>query len=433
MIRILYLLLALLPLGGCLLSDYDIELQTPSVQRLTEGTYEWREGDGAAHRFSMTRRGTNYVYRALEKPNETLEAKIFRSVDPKTWILSFRKPEERYSLYLFARENSSNNSYSIFSFDRARLPPDLRTAIDSGSGDPRILKGESDTLRFLNTVAVRNLLTGNVVVTKVDEAPRPQASAAPFSDRPFCNGTTNRFALVIGNQTYEGALQALTNPRADATALTKVLCENGFTTFRYDDLKIAEFDRAIARFRTAAGNAETSFVYYSGHGFAMNGKNWLVPVDAGIDCDSLGSNADPSSLQRRLVDLSGSLLSSLPKSSNQIVVMDACRTDPVRSCFKGGAGPTMIRGLSAPGGSSGRLIVYATQDGKPALDGVAGSANSPLMTAMLQKFSAAPGANWLASMADVSREVARLTHNDQVPNLDISLPPDGCLARACAP
>ncbi len=431
MIRIVYLLLALLPLGGCFYSTYDLEktfvagryfpdgVYSLTVDTKTPEIYEVRyAGDG----YDVTKRGTG----------DRAKWKLFDIGDPDHLVLAHYEETKKSFLYAIIGRNPLSGHVVVWG-PETPFTSSIKAMIEPYDYVWRVKNAERDTLPFLRSQATRDLLQPFAEYKLIQKFDRPQSSAAPFSERPFCADATNRFALVIGNQNYEGALQALTNPRSDATALTKVLCDNGFTTFRYDDLKISEFDRAIARFRTAASNAETAFVYYSGHGFAMNGKNWLVPVDAGLDCDSLGSNADPASLQRRLVDLSGGLLASLPKSSNQIVVMDACRTDPVRSCFRGGAGPTMIRGLSAPSGSSGRLIVYATQDGKPALDGVAGSANSPLMTAMLQKFGSSPRANWLTSMAEISRDVARLTRGDQVPNLDISLPPDGCLARSCSP
>jgi len=272
---------------------------------------------------------------------------------------------------------------------------------------------------------------GSLVVIGLLAATEVQA-ASP-SDAPVCRGTGKRFALLIGNQDYKGVMSTLANPRRDTQAFANLLCGNGFTVFRHSDLDIANFDAALAQFANVTRGAQTSLVYYSGHGFAAGGRNWLVPIDALLDCDNLGNaeNADVNFLQRRLVDLSSGVLGRLDGSGDQIVILDACRTDPIRSCFRGGAGLTLVKGFDRVSTSSGRLVLYATQNGKPARDTVAGSDISPLMTAIVKKLPAAPQRDWLSAMGDVSREVAALTRHEQVPNLDVSIPPQGCLAGNC--
>jgi hypothetical protein len=257
--------------------------------------------------------------------------------------------------------------------------------------------------------------------------------AASQSDVPVCRGEGKRFALLIGNQDYRGLLNPLANPRRDTQAFANLLCTNGFTVYRYSDLDIAGFDAALFQFANMTRGAQTTLVYYSGHGFAAGGRNWLVPIDAGLDCSSVDStgNADVNFLQRRLVDLSEGLLGRLDGSGDQIVILDACRTDPLRSCFRGGSGLTLVKGFERQTTSSGRLVMYATQNGKPARDGVEGSDTSPLMTAIVKRLPLFPQRDWLSTMGDVTREVAMLTHQEQVPNLDVNIPPQGCLASDC--
>jgi hypothetical protein len=72
--------------------------------------------------------------------------------------------------------------------------------------------------------------------------------AASVSDAPTCRSEGKRFALLIGNQDYRGALTPLENPRRDTEAFSKLLCSNGFTVYRYSDLDIAGFDRALSQF-----------------------------------------------------------------------------------------------------------------------------------------------------------------------------------------
>jgi hypothetical protein len=257
--------------------------------------------------------------------------------------------------------------------------------------------------------------------------------AASQSDVAICRGHGKRFALLIGNQDYKGLLNPLANPRRDTQAFANLLCANGFTVFRYSDLDIVGFDAALHQFASTTRGAQTTLVYYSGHGFAAGGRNWLVPIDAGLDCNNLANadSADVNFLQRKLVDLSGGVLGRLDGSGDQIVILDACRTDPIRSCFRGGSNLTLVKGFDRLSTSSGRLVLYATQNGKPARDAVAGSDTSPLMTAIVKRLPQSPQRDWLSALGDVSREVAALTQQDQVPNLDVSIPPQGCLAGNC--
>jgi len=160
-------------------------------------------------------------------------------------------------------------------------------------------------------------------------------------------------------------------------------------------------------------------------------RNWLVPVDAQLGCEDIaGDGGDVTRLRRRLVDLDEDVLSRLEGAGDQIVILDACRTDPVRGC-RGGATPSLIKGLVRPMSSSARLIVYATQDGQVALDNVKGSETSPLITAMLKRLPENPRRDWVTAMLDVSEEVLTLTRNKQRPNIDVNLRPKGCLALDC--
>lgn len=253
------------------------------------------------------------------------------------------------------------------------------------------------------------------------------ASAAPVSD-VVCQGDGARFALLIGNQDYRGQMQALSNPRRDVERFASVLCKFGFTVLRATDLDIDTFDRSIDTFVNASKDAKTKLVYYSGHGFAIGRRNWLVPVDAALTCEDIAGESDASTrLSRRLVDLDAHVFARL-QGGDQIIILDACRTDPVRGC-RGNLNLTLVKGVERiTQGQNARMIVYATQDGQVALDSVQGSETSPLMTVMAERLPADPQRDWVSAMVDVSREVFRLTQSRQLPNLDVSLGPQGCLA-----
>jgi len=87
--------------------------------------------------------------------------------------------------------------------------------------------------------------------------------------------------------------------------------------------------------------------------------NWLVPVDARLSCEDIsGDGSDVSRLRRRLVDLDDDVLSRLEGVGDHSVILDACRTDPVKGC-EGGDVPSLIKGLVRTGANNARLIVYA--------------------------------------------------------------------------
>lgn len=247
-----------------------------------------------------------------------------------------------------------------------------------------------------------------------------------------CQGDGSRIALLIGNQAYQQPIQPLSNPRRDAAAFASVLCSHGFTVQSISDAEILGFDAALDSFAVASRGARTTLVYYSGHGFAAGRRNWLVPVDARLACEDVAAENATASLKRKLVDLEDDVLNRLSGSGDLIVILDACRTDPVKGC-RGSGVAGLVKGLNRSSTDHARLIVYATQDGQVALDSVGGSENSPLMTAMLNRMAKAPGADWLTAMADVSDEVLSMTGGAQKPNLDVSLRPKGCLAATCGP
>lgn len=254
--------------------------------------------------------------------------------------------------------------------------------------------------------------------------------AAPQTE-VACRGDGARVAMLVGNGDYAAPMQPLDNPKRDVAAFATLLCGHGFTVFRSTDLGIDGFDAAIESFAAASKGARTALVYYSGHGFAAGRQNWLAPTDAKLSCEDVaGEGAVSARMTRRLVDLDRQVFERLDPRADQIVILDACRTNPVSGC-RGSASPSLVKGFSRTGGGAGRLVVYATQDGQVALDGIEGSPTSPLMTAMTARLAADPRRDWVTAMLDVSDEVATLTRQRQRPNLDISLRPKGCLAASC--
>ena len=92
-----------------------------------------------------------------------------------------------------------------------------------------------------------------------------------------------RIALLIGNKDYKPGVGALGNPLNDVRVIGDALKAVGFEVLLpVHNARRAEMLLAIhafaARLKTAGPNA-VGFLYYSGHGIASAGENYLIPID----------------------------------------------------------------------------------------------------------------------------------------------------------
>ena len=176
-----------------------------------------------------------------------------------------------------------------------------------------------------------------------------------------------RVALVIGNGSYERS-PSLRNPANDARAMAEKLRSVGFKLVgdkAHVDVKhrrMARLLRDLQNLLSKSGPAATALVYYSGHGVAQDGSNWLVPVDDGdiryredVPDFAIGARRVLRRLERRAGGLN-------------ILILDACRNNPLpsRHGTKGDWTKGLARIEHAPPST---MIVYAAAPGKVAYDG----------------------------------------------------------------
>lgn len=138
----------------------------------------------------------------------------------------------------------------------------------------------------------------------------------------FSAGTASaesRVALVIGNTGYHN-LKALTNPANDAKDVAAALKARGFTVLEGRDLERNAMRGVVERFQAQARTADVSVVYYAGHGFQLDGQNYLVPVDATIK-----SRGDVETGTLNLRSITEGLEGS---RGIHLVFLDACRNNP---------------------------------------------------------------------------------------------------------
>lgn len=218
-------------------------------------------------------------------------------------------------------------------------------------------------------------------------APTKTAIPSPASP-PAGAATGRRVALVIGNGAYTH-VKALPNPSNDARAIAKSLRGIGFVVTEGIDLDRAGMQNMIREFLRDAARAQVAIVYYAGHGVQIDGRNYLVPVDAQL--------RQGSSMTETMMDMDTIMAGLDDQLRTNILILDACRNNPMApQVASAGAGRAIEGGgLAAPSSlgsgstlGAGTLIAFATAPGKVALDGE--GANSPF-SAALSRHIGTPG------------------------------------------
>ncbi|MCP5088915.1 MAG: caspase family protein [Rhodobacteraceae bacterium] len=231
---------------------------------------------------------------------------------------------------------------------------------------------------------------------------------ACISTATFTNASERRVALVIGNSDYE-QLEPLTNAVNDAEAIAQSLSALGFTVFLTTDLDLGHFRKAITFFQTRAADADTSLLYFAGHGATLAGRSYLFPIDFGrADLYDMREAVD-------LASLTNSLSSDL---RTNLIFVDACRDNPLQSQSKP-VGDLFGQPLGLPSRPRvGTLISFATTPGHTAFDGT--GPHSPYTGALLDHLET-PGTDIETVLRRVRRDVVVNSQGQQVPWSESSL------------
>jgi hypothetical protein len=180
-----------------------------------------------------------------------------------------------------------------------------------------------------------------------------------------------RLALVIGNGGCSSA--PLANARNDARLVVAALTDAGFAVTAVidaDQRALKQSVRAFAGRLEAAGEDAAAAFHYAGHGMQINGRNYLIPVNAPLRS---AVDVDYETVEAQWVlDKIGASGVSL-----SIIMFDACRDNPFPSISRGAAG-----GLARMDAPRGSILGYSTAPGDVALDGR--GANSPCTSALVQ-------------------------------------------------
>lgn len=170
-----------------------------------------------------------------------------------------------------------------------------------------------------------------------------------------------KIALLIGNNDY--SFQPLDNPLNDVDGIKDTLDEIGFDSIKVlKNVSKTKMENELANFSQKAQDAEIAFIYFSGHGMQVNNTNYMLPA-----------RSNP----QKPVDLWGLvnldyLIQSATSAKYGIVLVDACRNNPLVKYFQNGKhkGTSAKKGLGQVTPTVGQVVIgFATSAGDTADDG----------------------------------------------------------------
>jgi hypothetical protein len=177
-------------------------------------------------------------------------------------------------------------------------------------------------------------------------------------------------ALVIGNSTYEN-VDPLKNPTNDAEDISAKLTDLGFAVTTLTNATKEQMVIALEQFGEALKNSSVGLVFFAGHAFQIDGKNYLAPVDTRTTMES--------SVKFSALDLDYVLdVMKVAASPTNFVILDACRNNP----FAGRLRSIASNELASVYAPKGTLVAYSTSPGQTSLDGM--DRNGPYTEALLQ-------------------------------------------------
>lgn len=217
-----------------------------------------------------------------------------------------------------------------------------------------------------------------------------------------------RVAFVVGNGAYKNVAQ-LPNPPIDAKAMASTLRNVGFEVIEGSNLSRDQMTEKLLDFGRKAQGSDVAVFYYAGHGIAVGGSNYLLPVDADIKSEmdvKLGAAIN--------IDLT--LDQTMGDAKVKLVFLDACRDNPFAAKIKSNSATRSVNvqsGLAEMKSGEGTLIAFATGPGQTALDGQEGN-NSPFTRALIDNITK-PGVEIQQAMTSVRAQVNEETHKGQLP------------------
>jgi uncharacterized protein len=220
----------------------------------------------------------------------------------------------------------------------------------------------------------------------------------------FETQAADRVALVMGNGDYVHST-SLPNPVNDATDVSNLLRQLGFSVTTVLNGTYEDIRQAIRSFNIQVQGADIGLIYYAGHGMELAGENWLIPVDADLKSDLDVAN---SAISLKTIMQSVSRANGLG-----LVILDACRDNPFSSRMEHSKLTRSVeRGFARVEPTTNVLVAYAAKDGTTAKDG--DGRNSPYTAALLRNLNR-PGLEVGRMFRNVRDDVMASSNRQQEP------------------
>jgi len=168
-------------------------------------------------------------------------------------------------------------------------------------------------------------------------------------------------AFVVGINDYSKwpRLRTAVN---DAKSVEEMLRAANFTVMRVTDVTIPQFGEKWQEFLSSIKAGDLAFVYFAGHGYQIDGANYLVLKDT-----PTGEVGEEVIIQAsfNFHELMQQLQERQPAKT--IYILDACRTSPVQG--KGASSRfRQLRGFALGEEVAGTFVLYSAGPGQEALD-----------------------------------------------------------------
>ncbi len=224
-----------------------------------------------------------------------------------------------------------------------------------------------------------------------------------------------RVALVVGNSHYKIQSLELSNPKNDAEDVSAVLRTLGFEVIQKINSTKRDLELAMAQFARLSTNADVALFYYAGHALQYHGQNYLMPTDSALE--------DEISLRYQMMAIDDVRAALERAGGVKIMILDACRNNPVVDVFKrrmSGASRNLdsVRGLARMDKTEGMVVSYATAADDVAADGT--GRNSPYTAALLKRLQE-PGLEIEMMFRRIASDVNAQTNGRQRPETYVSL------------
>jgi uncharacterized caspase-like protein len=212
-----------------------------------------------------------------------------------------------------------------------------------------------------------------------------------------------RVALVVGNGAYRKA-EPLSNPPVSAQAMAALLRKTGFNVMEANDLTRDEMNQRLVEFGRKSAGADVALFYYSGHGIAVGGTEYLLPVDADV-------NSETDVKLSGAINVNLALDQAMNGAKVKLAFLDTSRSKPLPAPIPA---PSKTRAFSVGDIKSpdNCLIVFASPPGDIAPDGPPGIIR-PFTRALIANI-ATPGAEIQQAMAKVRAQMDQETDGKQM-------------------